>query len=248
MVAETMPRAATRGGRAHTGEVSQHFIELRDVTKAYATPAGDSVVLDSVNLVLNQRDFVAIVGKSGSGKSTLVNIITGIDHPTSGDVVVDDTVIHELDEEPLTAWRGREVGIVFQFFQLLPTLTCLENVMLPMDFCGMYSSSERADRARYLLAQVEMEMHADKLPSEISGGEQQRVAIARALSTDPPLIVADEPTGNLDAMTADAVFTLFEELVADDKTILVVTHDAELAGRAERTVSLLNGTIEERLP
>ena len=220
-----------------------HLIELRGVGKRYATAAGDFVALQQVNLQIDPHEFVAVVGKSGSGKSTLINMITGIDQPSSGEILVGDTAVHRLDENAIAEWRGRQIGVVFQFFQLLPTLTVLENIMLPMDFCNLYSGRERRERALHLLDQVEMTAHAYKLPSAISGGQQQRVAIARALANDPPIIVADEPTGNLDSKTADAVFQLFTDLVTGGKTILMVTHDDDLAHRVTRTVTIADGTI-----
>ena len=225
-----------------------HLIDLAGVIKNYQTPAGPFTALKDVELRVDPGEFVAVVGKSGSGKSTLVNMITGIDRPTSGRVVIGGTAIENLSEGQLAAWRGRTVGIIFQFFQLLPTLTVIENVMLPMDFCNMYSSRERVDRALHLLEQVDVAEQAYKLPSALSGGQQQRVAIARALANDPPILVADEPTGNLDSKTADAVFALFESLVAGGKTILMVTHDRDLARRVTRTVVIADGeVIEERL-
>ena len=220
-----------------------HLIALQNVVKAYHTPVGDFVALDNVDLTIDKREFVAVVGKSGSGKSTLINMITGIDKPTSGDVVVSGTAVHTLQEGPMAEWRGRHVGVIFQFFQLLPMLSCVENVMLPMDFCDMYDSKEREQRAVHLLEQVDMVEHAYKLPSEVSGGQQQRVAIARAMANDPPILVADEPTGNLDSRSATAVFHLFETLVDNGKTIVMVTHDNDLANRASRTITLADGKI-----
>jgi putative ABC transport system ATP-binding protein len=220
-----------------------HFIELRDVAKTYLSAAGAFTALRAINLQIDLGEFVAVVGKSGSGKSTLINMITGIDRPTSGEVLVGDTAIHRLNEGQMAVWRGRTVGVIFQFFQLLPTLTALENVMLPMDFARLYTPRERRRRALNLLEQVEMANYAHKLPLSISGGQQQRVAIARALATDPPIIVADEPTGNLDSRMADAIFRLFENLVHEGKTILVVTHDQDLARRVPRTVVMVDGEI-----
>jgi putative ABC transport system ATP-binding protein len=220
-----------------------HLIELRSVTKAYQTAAGQFTALKQINLLVDRGEFVAVVGKSGSGKSTLINMITGIDRPSSGEVLIGDTAIHTLSEGQMAVWRGKHVGVIFQFFQLLPTLTIIENVMLPMDFCNTYPGRERASRAVALLDEVEMTEHADKLPSATSGGQQQRVAIARALANDPDIIVADEPTGNLDSKTADAVFLLFQRLVDEGKTILMVTHDDELAHRAGRTVTIADGHI-----
>lgn len=222
-----------------------HLIDLRQVVKSYATAAGEFTALRGINLQVNAGEFVAVVGKSGSGKSTLSNMITGIDRPTRGEVLINGTPVHTLRENQIASWRGRTIGVVFQFFQLLPTLTVLENVMLPMDFCHLYSRRERHERAIHLLEQVEMTPHMHKLPTAISGGQQQRVAIARALATDPPIIVADEPTGNLDSRTADAVFALFARLVDEGKTILMVTHDDDLAQRVTRTVTIADGAIVE---
>lgn len=222
---------------------NDHLIELRRVVKSYETVAGPFLALKSIDLQIDHGEFVSVIGKSGSGKSTLINMITGIDRPTSGEVLVGDTAVHTLSEGQIAVWRGRNVGVIFQFFQLLPTLTAIENVMLPMDFCDMYALSEREGRAMQLLEQVEMGRHAHKLPSALSGGEQQRVAIARALANDPPILVADEPTGNLDSRTAEAVLVLFEGLVAQGKTILMVTHDRDLSKRASRTITLADGEI-----
>jgi ABC-type lipoprotein export system ATPase subunit len=231
-------------GNHHSG----HLIELRQVVKQYQTAAGPFSALRGVDLRVDTGEFVAVVGKSGSGKSTLINMVTGIDRATSGEVLVADTPIHTMGENRLAAWRGRNIGVIFQFFQLLPSLTVIENVMLPMDFCHMYSGRERVERATELLAQVEIPEQAHKLPSALSGGQQQRAAIARALSNDPPILVADEPTGNLDTKTADSVFRLFERLVEHGKTILMVTHDQDLARRVSRTVILSDGEIiEDRL-
>ena len=224
-----------------------YLIDIRDVVKAYNTPVGDFIALDGIDLTIDKGEFVAVVGKSGSGKSTLINLITGIDKPSSGSVVVDGTAVHNLKEGPMAEWRGRTVGVIFQFFQLLPMLSCLENVMLPMDFCNMYKQNERKDRALFLLEQVDMADQAYKLPSEVSGGQQQRVAIARALANDPPILAADEPTGNLDSKTADAVFDLFEAFVASNKTILMVTHDNELASRVTRTITIADGRIVDEV-
>ena len=198
-----------------------------------------------MNLRVNPSEFVGVVGKSGSGKSTLINMITGIDRPTAGEVLVGGTPVHTLTEGQLALWRGATMGIIFQFFQLLPTLTLLENVMLPMDFAHRYAARERPGRALHLLDLVGVAAHAHKLPSAVSGGEQQRAAIARALANDPPILVADEPTGNLDSKTAQAIFSLFEDLVHSGKTILMVTHDPDLARRVERTIKLSDGEIIE---
>ncbi len=230
----------TNGGYRHG---NTHLIELRNVVKTYQSAAGTFTALKGVDLRVDRGEFVAVIGKSGSGKSTLINMITGIDRPSSGEVYVGDTAVHKLNEGQMAVWRGKDLGIIFQFFQLLPTLSVIENVMLPMDFCNMYSPRERRERAMYLLGQVDMVENAHKLPSAISGGQQQRVAIARALANDPPVLVADEPTGNLDSKTAGQVFKLFEELVAQGKTILMVTHDNDLAKRATRAVIVSDGEV-----
>jgi ABC-type lipoprotein export system ATPase subunit/CRP-like cAMP-binding protein len=196
-----------------------------------------------MNVEVQRGEFVAVIGKSGSGKSTFINMITGIDRPTSGEVIIDGAPVHSFTESQMAAWRGRNLGIVFQFFQLFPTLTLLENVILPMELNNLYSKRERRERAMHLLRMVEMVEQAHKLPSTISGGQQQRVAIARSLANNPPLIVADEPTGNLDSKTAAKIFSLFEELVASGKTILMVTHDSDLASRVNRTILISDGEI-----
>jgi ABC-type lipoprotein export system ATPase subunit/CRP-like cAMP-binding protein len=235
-------------GEKTNGNGTHHLIDLSGVVKNYQTPAGPFTALKDVDLRVDTGEFVAVVGKSGSGKSTLVNMITGIDRPSAGQVVIGGTSIEHLNEGKLAAWRGRTVGVIFQFFQLLPTLTVMENVMLPMDFCHLYTTRERKERAMDLLEQVDVAAHAHKLPSAVSGGQQQRVAIARAIANDPPILVADEPTGNLDTKTADAIFALFEGLVAEGKTIVMVTHDRDLARRVSRTVIIQDGeVIEERL-
>lgn len=236
----------TQAGTAVNGHYrygNRQFIELRQVVKTYRSEAGDFTALKGIDLQVSAGEFAAIIGKSGSGKSTLINMVTGIDRPTSGEVLVGDTAVHTLTENQIAAWRGRNVGIVFQFFQLLPTMTALENIILPMAFCRRMSSSERRTRALKLLEDVDMVDHAYKLPSAMSGGQQQRVAIARALANDPPLIVADEPTGNLDTKTANAVFRLFEHLVEQGKTIVIVTHDNTLAERVHRAITVIDGMI-----
>ena len=231
------------GTASWTTQDGASLIELRSVEKAYDTAAGEFLALKEVDLTVEPGEFVAVVGKSGSGKSTLSNMITGIDRPTQGEVLVAGTRVHTLKEGQIASWRGLNIGVVFQFFQLLPTLSVIENVMLPMDFCNVHNGKERRAQAMALLARVDMADQADKLPTALSGGQQQRIAIARALANDPPIIVADEPTGNLDSRTADAVFQLFEELVAGGKTILMVTHDDDLAHRVTRTVTIADGEI-----
>jgi ABC-type lipoprotein export system ATPase subunit len=222
---------------------SRPIIDLRKVDKNYKTAVGDFPALKNVDLHIEAGEFVSIIGKSGSGKSTLLNMVTGIDRPTSGEVFVNQTAVHELNENRMARWRGKNLGIVFQFFQLLPTISVIENIMLPMDFCRTYPIREREKRALQLLNLVELAEHAYKLPTALSGGQQQRVAIARALANDPPIVIADEPTGNLDSKTADNVFALFENLVAQGKTIIIVTHDSSLAKRAHRTALLTDGEI-----
>ena len=225
------------------GNNEQPMIDLRDVHKYYKTAVGDYHALNSIDLCICAGEFVSIIGKSGSGKSTLLNMITGIDRPTSGQVFVNGTAVHELNENRMARWRGKNLGIVFQFFQLLPTISVIENIMLPMDFCRTYPMREREKRALELLEMVELADHAYKLPTALSGGQQQRVAIARALANDPPIIIADEPTGNLDSKTADSVFELFTDLVAQGKTIIIVTHDSALAKRTHRTALIADGEI-----
>ena len=228
-------------------ETTRQLIELRGVVKDYETAAGSFRALKGIDLTVSRGEFVAIVGKSGSGKSTLLNMMTGIDRPTEGEVYVNGAAIHRLNEEQLAAWRGQEMGIIFQFFQLLPTLSVIENIILPMEFAGLYMPAERYQRAMHLLERVGLADQAHKMPTTLSGGQQQRVAIARALANDPPLLVADEPTGNLDSRTADAIFRLFEELVDEGKSIVMVTHDADLAERASRAVTVLDGCIVDEI-
>ena len=226
---------------------STHFttplIEIKNLRKVYQTPAGEFTAVNGINVEVQRGEFVAIIGKSGSGKSTFINMITGIDRPTSGEIVIGGAPVHTFNEGQMAAWRGRNLGIVFQFFQLFPTLTILENIILPMELNKLYSKSERKERAMHLLEKVEMTAQAHKLPSAISGGQQQRVAIARALANDPPLLVADEPTGNLDSKTAEKIFTLFESLVSAGTTILMVTHDSDLARCVNRTILISDGEV-----
>jgi putative ABC transport system ATP-binding protein len=219
------------------------MIKLHGITKTYETPAGSFRALRNIDLDIAAGEFVAIVGKSGSGKSTLLNMIGGIDRPSSGALAIGGESITSLTHNELALWRGRSIGFVFQFFQLLPTLTVAENVMLPMDFCGMTPRNQRRARAMQLLQRVDVADQADKLPSALSGGQQQRVAIARALANDPPVILADEPTGNLDSETSIAIFRLFGELAADGKTLLVVTHDREAATSVSRTITIVDGCV-----
>ncbi|NMB89229.1 MAG: ATP-binding cassette domain-containing protein [Chloroflexi bacterium] len=219
------------------------IIRLRDIKKTYQSVAGDFTVLKGIDADFYQGEFIGVIGKSGSGKSTLINMMTGIDRPSAGEVYVGKVPVHVLNEGEMSEWRGRNLGIVFQFFQLLPMLTLLENIMLPMDFCGLYTPRQRRERALMLLNLVDMDDHANKLPSAISGGQQQRVAIARALANDPPIIIADEPTGNLDSKTAESVFRMFEEMVTQGKTVVMVTHDSALARRVTRTLLIADGEI-----
>jgi putative ABC transport system ATP-binding protein len=226
---------------------SQALIQLRQVYKVYETAAGDFPALRGISADIYPGEFLGVIGKSGAGKSTLMNMITGVDHLTSGEVIIhrdhEAVSIHTLSEDDLALWRGRSVGVVYQSFQLLPMLTLVENIMLPMDFCGLYDRSSSRERALDLLRMVELEEHAYKLPNYISGGQQQRVAIARALANDPPILVADEPTGSLDSMTADHVFEVFERLIKDGKTIIMVTHDNSLAPRFSRHLVIQDGEI-----
>jgi putative ABC transport system ATP-binding protein len=219
------------------------IIDLQDVVKDYVTGAGAFRALDGVTLRVGPGELVAIQGRSGCGKSTLLNMITGIDRPTSGTITVAGMDLRRASENALARWRGRHVGVVFQFFQLIPTLTVAENVLLPMDFAGLGSPRERRARAAELLELVEMTDQADKLPLATSGGQQQRIAIARALANDPPVVVADEPTGNLDSATAAGVIALFQRLADAGRTVVLVTHDAELARQARRVVRMADGLI-----
>jgi putative ABC transport system ATP-binding protein len=225
------------------GSNGKALIDLQGVFKSYETGAGEVPVLKDINLKVREGEFVSVVGPSGSGKSTMLNMITGIDRPTDGEVYVAGEAVHGMSENQLARWRGKNVGVIFQFFQLLPTLTVLENVMLPMDFCNVYKRGERKARAMELLEMVGIADQAHKLPSSLSGGQQQRAAIARALANDPPVIVGDEPTGNLDTHTAGEVFKLFERLVAQGKTLMIVTHDRSLSGRTGRVIHLLDGRL-----
>jgi ABC-type lipoprotein export system ATPase subunit len=234
------PAAAASGAFQHGNE---HLIELRNIVKTFKSAAGTFTALKGVDLQIDRGEFLAIIGKSGSGKSTLMNMITGIDRPTSGDVLIGDVAVHTLDESRMAVWRGRTIGVVFQFFQLLPALSLVENVMLPMELCGMYAPRQRRTRATELLDQMGMADHIHKLPTAISGGQQQRVAIARALANDPPIIMADEPTGNLDSRTAAAIFELFGRLAAQGKTIVMVTHDSDFARGVDRSVIVADGQI-----
>jgi putative ABC transport system ATP-binding protein len=219
-------------------------VHLDNVVKSFPLGDDDEVtVLKGINLEINDGEFISIVGPSGNGKSTLLNMITGIDRPSSGDVMVTGRPVHEMGENDLARWRGEHVGIIFQFFQMLPSLSLLQNTILPMDFARKYTPKERKERAIYLLEQVGLADQANKLPGMVSGGQQQRAAIARALANDPEILVADEPTGNLDSRTAADVFDLFNRLVEEGKTMLMVTHDKELARQVPRVVEITDGRI-----
>ncbi len=219
------------------------MIDIRGIDKYYQSPAGDYHALKGIDLCICGGEFVSIIGKSGSGKSTLLNMITGIDRPTTGEVYVNGTAIHAMSENQLAAWRGDNLGIIFQFFQLLPALDLKQNVILPMDLAGKYKPRERRERAEHLLEIVGLADQMHKLPSMVSGGQQQRAAVARALANDPPILIADEPTGNLDSKTAATIFALFNQLVAEGKTVIIVTHDSSLAKHAHRTALIADGEI-----
>ncbi len=242
--------------RPNAGQIGNlsYMIETRGIVKTYKNAAGEFVVLKGIDLTIERGQFVSIVGKSGSGKSTLLNMITGIDHPTSGQMIVGGTdIYHNMTESARSRWRGKNLGIVFQFFQLLPMLTLLENVMLPMDYADMYDFDERPKRAKELLALVGLEKEAGKLPAAVSTGQQQAAAIARALACDPPLLVADEPTGNLDTKSADKIIEVFQHLVEQGKTIVMVTHDPSLTSRTHRNIIISDGelideTVSRSLP
>lgn len=218
-------------------------VEIIDVVKSFPVGDGEVTVLKGLSFDVANGEFVSIVGPSGNGKSTLLNMITGIDRPTGGEVIVTGREVHKMSENKLAAWRGQHVGIVFQFFQMLPALSLLQNIILPMDFSKKYSRGEKRERAMHLLETVDLADQANKLPSMVSGGQQQRAAIARALANDPDLIVADEPTGNLDTRTANDVFDLFTKLVEEGKTLLMVTHNKELSRRVPRVVEIIDGKI-----
>jgi putative ABC transport system ATP-binding protein len=220
------------------------IIELRHLFKDYHTPAGSTPALRGLDLTVAAGEFLTVVGKSGAGKSTLVNMITGIDSPDSGEIIIAGTELHHLSEDARARWRGLNLGVVFQFFQLLPSISLLKNVTIPMEFCRVYTPKERRERALHILEQVGLAEHVHKRPSEISGGQQQRVAIARALANDPPILVADEPTGNLDSRTSDEIMDVFAGMVDQGKTLLIVTHDRSVAERATRQVKISDGLIQ----
>ena len=228
---------------AHPPASGSTLIRMTGVIKDYPTPTGPFRALRDVSLAIGAGEFVAVVGKSGAGKTTLVNMITGVDHLTGGEVTVGGVNIHRMNETQLALWRGKNLGVVYQSFHLLPGLTLLDNVLLPMDFCGNYRGRQSRAFAMELLRQVGLEGHAHKRPAEISGGQQQRVAIARALANDPPVIVADEPTGRLDSLTAETIFTIFADLVSQGKTVVMVTHDQGLSRRVSRTLQIVDGEV-----
>jgi putative ABC transport system ATP-binding protein len=239
---------STSSQALHDSSARPALVELLDVVKVYATAAGEFTALKGINLQVEKGELVGIVGKSGAGKSTLLNMITGVDHLTSGEVIVHangaPVSIHKMKEDQIALWRGQFLGVVFQSFQLLPMLTLVENIILPIDLCGGFNAKRSRERALELLRLVEIESHADKYPSQISGGQQQRVAIARALANDPPILVADEPTGSLDSVTSEHIFEVFEHLVAEQgKTIIMVTHDKSLASRFTRTLEIADGEL-----
>lgn len=225
----------------HNGKSS--IVQVEDVVKTFPIGDGEVTVLKGITFDVACGEFVSIVGPSGNGKSTLLNMVTGIDRPTRGQVVVGGNPVNKMSEDALAHWRGENLGIIFQFFQMLPGLSILNNVILPMDLAGKYKPKERRDRAMHLLEMVGLADQANKLPALVSGGQQQRAAIARALANDPPLIVADEPTGNLDSTAARAIFDLFQQLVKEGKTLMMVTHDKELAREVPRKIEIMDGRI-----
>lgn len=235
----------TLNGQSQAGKTGvEPVVRLKNVVKTFPVGERDITILHGISLDIHQGEFVSIVGPSGNGKSTLLNMITGIDRPTGGEIIVTGQPVHAMSENELAKWRGQQVGIIFQFFQMLPSLSLMQNVVLPMEFAGLYNRSERQQRAMHLLELVNLDDQAHKLPSMVSGGQQQRAAIARALATNPPLLIADEPTGNLDMKTAAQVFDIFLKLVEEQgKTLIMVTHDANLADRVPRQVEIVNGVI-----
>jgi putative ABC transport system ATP-binding protein len=235
--------AADAVRRPYCAPMSEPLIVMRNVSKRYGTPAGSFLALADVSLTVERGGFVAVVGQSGSGKSTLLSLLAGIDRPSQGEIWLGGTAVHLLPERALSAWRGRAVGIVFQFFQLLPTLTALENVMLPMDFCAAWPSRERRPRALALLERLGVADQADKLPATLSGGQQQRVAVARALANAPAVLLADEPTGNLDSRTAAGMLELLAVLARDGQTVVMVTHERDALRFAGRAITLVDGRV-----
>jgi len=222
---------------------TEAIIRMKDVKKVYQVSNNEFLALKGINLEVYPGEFLGIIGKSGAGKTTLINMLTGVDHLSSGEVWVDGTPIHQLNEDQLALWRGRKLGIIYQSFYLMPSLSIIKNVLLPMDFCGLYQGRKSVERALNLLRQVEMEENAYKLPAQVSGGQNQRAAIARALANDPAILVADEPTGRLDSLTAETIFHFFMDLVAQGKTIIMVTHDQGLAQRMSRVIQIADGEL-----
>lgn len=222
---------------------AEPIVQVKDVVKTFPMGNGEITILKGISFDVKDGEFLSIVGPSGNGKSTLLNMVTGIDRPTQGQVVVAGNTVNRMSEDALARWRGEHLGIIFQFFQMLPGLSILNNVILPMDLAGKYRPKERRERAMHLLEMVGLADQANKLPALVSGGQQQRAAIARALANDPPLIVADEPTGNLDSASARAIFDLFQQLVKDGKTMMMVTHDKELARQVPRRIEIMDGRI-----
>jgi putative ABC transport system ATP-binding protein len=243
MLPETRFTLKVGASEGQTVSPVKALIQLQNVIKTYPTSAGEFVALKGINAEFYRGEMVGIIGKSGAGKSTLVNMITGVDGLTSGEVWFDDTPVHLLNEDQKALWRGRSIGLVYQTFQLMPTLSLMDNILLPMEFCGQYQRGKSEERALELLRAVELEDHAFKKPSTISGGQQQRAAIARALANDPPVIVADEPTGNLDTATAETIFDLFDRLVEQGKTVIMVSHDRSLEERATRLLTITDGEL-----
>jgi putative ABC transport system ATP-binding protein len=229
----------------HQQQTVNTIMNLNEVTKTYDTPSGPFTALRDIDLGILKGEFVAVVGKSGSGKTTLLNVLAGIDRPTKGEISVDGSKIDCFSESQLAEWRGRTIGLVFQFFQLLPTLTIAENVMLPMDFVGIIRSAKRRSKALELLEVVGISDQADKLPASLSGGQQQRAAIARALANDPPILMADEPTGNLDEATRTSVLELFAKLNHEGRTLVVVTHERDVNRYADRLITLVDGRVAD---
>lgn len=221
----------------------QPIIQIENVVKKFQVGHDEVTILKGISFEVHEREFVSIVGPSGNGKSTLLNMITGIDRPSGGEITVTGRPVHRMSENQLAGWRGENVGIIFQFFQMLPALSLVQNVILPMDLANKYRAKERRERAMHLLELVGLADQAGKLPSMVSGGQQQRAAIARALANDPPLLVGDEPTGNLDSRTAGDIFELFNQLVEQGKTMIMVTHDKELAQRVPRRIEIRDGQI-----
>ena len=241
MYTHTLQQNETKSPDAQHGD--DYIIDLRQVVKTYESPSQSFTALRGINLRIQAGEFVAVVGKSGSGKTTLLNLLAGIDRPTKGEILVAETNLSSLSESELAEWRGQHVGLVFQFFQLLPTLTVAENVMLPMDFAEIIPASERRSKALELLERVDIRDQANKLPVTLSGGQQQRAAIARALANDPPILMADEPTGNLDEATRTSVLDLFAKLNAEGRTVIVVTHERDISAYTDRQVTLVDGRV-----